>query len=130
MGGNNFRLSGFACLQSLGSCHLVSRSTSYLLLTTCCLHTCYLLVPELHFASSFPVSIAFAAGDITCNSQSGSASLLGGKTWQGEGKRGKRRNWLFFPACSRTDTAFCVQQQGEGNLERPMPIRHLNMQGK
>ena len=45
----------------------------------------------------------------------------------GEGKKREKKELGVFSRCSRTDTAFCVEQ---GNLERAMPIRHQDMQGK
>ena len=43
------------------------------------------------------------------------------------GKKREKKELGVFSRCSQTDTAFCVQ---EGNLERAMPIRHRDMQGK
>ena len=106
---------------ALADLHVCSLHPGYLVLRS----TWYL--PLLyHFASSFPVSTAL--GDITCNSPAIWVGLVvGGKTWRGGEKEGKEGIGCFS-CCSRTDTAFCVQ--GEGNLERAMPIRHHDMQRK
>ena len=45
----------------------------------------------------------------------------------GRGEKEGKEGIGVFPRCSQTDTAFFVKQ---GNLERAMPMRHHDMQGK
>ena len=45
----------------------------------------------------------------------------------GGGKKREKKELGVFSRCSRTDTAFCVEQ---GNFKRAMPMHHQDMQEK
>ena len=109
---------------ALADLHVCSLHPGYLVLRS----TWYL--PLLyHFASSFPVSTAL--GDITCNSPAIWVGLVvGGKTWRGRGKRGKRRNWVFFLLLPDWHSILCAGRGKFRACDANTPPRHATEVGE